>query len=85
VADREAAAVPAFMRVAAADLGLVTPVVVGQAVVALVYAEGPASAAHEPGAPVWSEQVEVLVRHASSRLESLTSQRTVEVLTHSTS
>jgi hypothetical protein len=85
VADRDAADVPAFMRVAAADLGLVTPVVVGQAVVALVYAEGPANAAQEPGAPVWSEQVEVLVRHASSRLESLTSQRTVEVLTHSTS
>jgi hypothetical protein len=73
------------MRVGPADLGLVTPVVVGQAVVALVYAEGPANAGHEPGAPVWREQVEVLVRHASSRLESLTSQRTVEVLTHSTS
>jgi len=85
VTDRDAADVPAFMRVAPADLGLVTPVVVGQAVVALVYAEGPASAAHEPGAPVWSEQVEVLVRHASSRLESLTSQRTVEILTQSTS
>jgi hypothetical protein len=82
VAERDAAAVPAFMRVAPAFVGLVTPVVVGQAVVALVYAEGAANQTNEPGAPVWSEQVEVLVRHASSRLESVTSQRTVEVLTH---
>jgi hypothetical protein len=82
VTEHEASHVPAFMRVAPSHVGLVTPIVVGQAVVALVYAEGPANSSNEPGAPVWSEQVEVLVRHASSRLESVTSQRTVEVLTH---
>jgi hypothetical protein len=82
VGAADAVHVPGFMRVATSNVGMVTPVVVGQAVVALVYAEGAANQANEPGAPVWSEQVEVLVRHASSRLESVTSQRTVEVLTH---
>jgi hypothetical protein len=74
---------PAFMRVPAGHLGLIAPVVVAKAVVALVYVEGPDVQAPETGAPVWSEQVEVLVRHASARLENVTSQRTVEVLSHS--
>ena len=73
---------PAFMRVAEGHLGVVAPLVVARAVVALVYVEGPDSQTAESGAPVWSEQVEVLVRHASARLENVTSQRTVEVLSH---
>ena len=92
VTFREAATVPAvglrpdpqippFMRVPAGRVGLATPLVVGKQVVALVYAEGAERAAGEPGEPVWTEQVEVLVRHASSRLENVTSMRTVEVLT----
>ena len=71
---------PAFLRVEAGNLGLILPVVVGQQVVALVFGEGPDRQQDEPGAPVWTEQLEVLVRHASSRLESITSLRTVEVL-----
>jgi hypothetical protein len=66
---------------AAGHSGLLLPVVVQRAVVALVYAEGPDHEGPEDGAPVWREQVEVLVRHASARLENVTSQRTVEVLT----
>lgn len=57
------------------------PLVVGKQVVALVYAVGAERVAGEPGEPVWTEQVEVLVRHASARLENVTSLRTVEVLT----
>jgi hypothetical protein len=59
----------------------VSPLQVGGRVVAVVFAEGP-DRQSPPGADsVWSEHVEVLVRHASSRLENITSRRTVEVLT----
>jgi hypothetical protein len=74
---------PAFMHVAAGHAALVLPVVVEHAVVAIVYAEGPDRSSAEPGAPVWSDEVEVLIRHASARLEMVTSQRTVEVLSGS--
>jgi hypothetical protein len=82
--DRADARLPAFMRVASGQLGLVLPLVVGQQVVAVLYAEGADKSAREPAEPVWTEHVEVLVRHAASRLESVTSQRTVEVLTSQT-
>jgi hypothetical protein len=72
---------PAFMRLESGQTGLIMPLTVGKEVVALVYADGADRRADDPGAPVWSEQVEVLVRHASARLENVTSQRTVEVLT----
>jgi hypothetical protein len=76
---------PAFMRVSPGRVGLAMPLVVGKDVVALLYAEGPERAAGEPGEPVWTEQVEVLVRHAGARLENVTanSLRTVEVLSTS--
>ncbi len=82
--DRPDARMPAFMRVVTGQLGLILPLVLGQQVVALVYAEGAAKQAKEAGDPVWTEQVEVLVRHAAARLENVTSQRTVEVLTNPT-
>jgi hypothetical protein len=82
VGDRPPAHVPAFMRVAASQVGLILPLVLGRQVVALVYAEGADRQAHETNEPVWTEQVEVLVRHAAARLENVTSQRTVEVLTN---
>jgi hypothetical protein len=82
VGERPPAHLPAFMRVGPGQVGLVLPLVLGQQVVALVYAEGPDRQAHETGEPVWTEQVEVLVRHAAARLENVTSQRTVEVLTN---
>jgi hypothetical protein len=78
--ETSAAAMPAFMRVPAGHLGLIVPLVVGREVVALVYVQGPVPGGDVPGAPVWTEQVEVIVRHASARLETVTSQRTVEVL-----
>lgn len=71
---------PAFMRVPSGRTGLAMPLVVGKDVVAVVYAEGAERAVGEPGEPVWTEQIEVLVRHASARLENVTSMRTVEVL-----
>jgi hypothetical protein len=79
--DREDPQVPMFMRVAAGQMGVLTPIVVANTVVALVFCEGPDRGADEPAAPVWTEHVEVLIRHASARLENVTSKRTVEVLT----
>jgi hypothetical protein len=49
--------------------------VVDQSAVALVFVEGPADTIS------WGDVVEVLVRHGSARLETVTSQRTVEALT----
>jgi hypothetical protein len=72
---------PAFMRVPVGHTGLVTPIIVAGEVVAVLYADDvDRSAAHED-APVWTEELELLVRHASARLENVTSERTVEVLT----
>ena len=71
--------VPAFLRPATGHSGLVIPVVVGGNVVSLVYAEGP-DRLSSPHGSVWIEAIELLVRHASSRLENVTSRRTVEVL-----
>jgi hypothetical protein len=70
------------MRVPAGHVGVIVPLVVGQEVVAIIYVEGPERAGGQPGEPVWAEQVEVLVRHASARLETVTSLRTVEVLSN---
>jgi hypothetical protein len=78
--DEKGQQTPAFMRVSAGQMGLIIPIVVANAVVALVYADGPDRLGEAPGAAVWNEQVEVLVRHASARLENVTSKRTVEVL-----
>jgi hypothetical protein len=78
------ATVPAFLRVPVSHTGLILPVVVQREAVAVLYADGPDREGDQAGAPVWTEQVEVLVRHASSRLENVTSQRTVEALTSGT-
>jgi hypothetical protein len=79
--------VPAFMRAMSGNTGLVVPINVGASVVAVLYAEGPerpsGAGAPASAASLWTEHVEVLVRHASSRLENVTSRRTVEVLTSS--
>jgi hypothetical protein len=72
--------VPAFMRVSPGHTGLILPVVLQREAVALVYADGADRETEQAGAPVWTEQVEVLVRHASARLENVTSQRTAEAL-----
>jgi hypothetical protein len=75
--------VPAFMRAGSGNAGLVVPLIVAGSVVALLYAEGPERQAGQASTSLWTEHVEVLVRHASSRLENVTSRRTVEVLTSS--
>ena len=73
---------PAFMRVQPGHVGLLIPLIVGREVVAVVYADGEERTTQQAGAAVWTEQVEVLVRHASARLENVTSMRTVEVLSN---
>jgi hypothetical protein len=73
--------VPPFMRAMSGNSGIVVPIIVAGAVVALLYAEGPERVAGQTATSVWMEHVEVLVRHAASRLENITSRRTVEVLT----
>jgi putative methionine-R-sulfoxide reductase with GAF domain len=69
------------MRAMSGSSGIVVPVIVAGHVVAVLYAEGPERDSDRSAASLWMEHVEVLVRHASSRLENLTSRRTVEVLT----
>ena len=73
--------VPAFLRPAAGHTAVLIPLQVSGKVVALVFAEGTDRQSPAGAGAVWSEHVEVLVRHASSRLENVTSRRTVEVLT----
>ena len=73
--------VPPFMRAMSGNSGVVVPVIVANSVVAVIYAEGQERVAGQRAPSIWMEHVEVLVRHASSRLENLTSRRTVEVLT----
>lgn len=79
--DNQEPATPAFMRVPVGHTGLVTPIVVAGEVVALLYADDVDRLAAQEDAPVWTEEVELLVRHAAVRLENVTSERTVEVLT----
>jgi hypothetical protein len=73
--------VPPFMRAMSGNSGIVVPVSVASSVVAVLFAEGPERIAGQTATSVWMEHIEVLVRHASSRLENITSRRTVEVLT----
>jgi hypothetical protein len=49
--------------------------------VAVLYAEGAERRSEQDEAGVWAEEVELLVRHAASRLENVTSERTVAALT----
>lgn len=74
---------PSFMRPLPGNTAVVIPLQVGGNVVALAYAEGVDRQTPSGAGSVWSEHVEVLVRHAASRLENVTSRRTVEVLTTS--
>jgi len=80
--DGEAAVdLPAFMRPPAGQAGLIAPLAVGGEVVAVLYAEGAERRSEQDEAGVWAEEVELLVRHAASRLENVTSERTVAALT----
>jgi hypothetical protein len=69
---------PAFMRVPAGHTGLVVPLTVGDEVVAVLYADDVGRREEHEDAPVWTEEVQLLARQASVRLEVVTSARTVE-------
>ena len=74
--------VPPFMRAMSGNSGIVVPVIVGELRRGRAVRRG--ARERSPArrrTSVWMEHVEVLVRHASSRLENVTSRRTVEVLT----
>lgn len=79
-ADDAETSVPAFMRVPVGHTGLVLPVIVGTEVVALVYADDTDQPPEQEDMPIWIEELDVVVRHASLRLETMTSVRTVELL-----
>jgi hypothetical protein len=81
LADGGTMAAPAFMRVPDGNTGMAVPITVGTEVVAVLYADDVDSLPEQEDAPVWTKEVELLVRHASLRLEHVTSVRTVEVLT----
>jgi hypothetical protein len=66
----------------AGQAGLIVPIVVGAEVVALLYADDVDRLPGQQDPSIWTEEVELLVRHASLRLENVTSARTVEVLTN---
>lgn len=85
-AERDAT-LPAFLRPAAGDLALVMPLSVGGDVVAIVFADGPEGAGAGDGGETpqaraaWVDEVELVARYARTRLESVTSERTVSALT----
>jgi multidrug efflux pump subunit AcrA (membrane-fusion protein) len=70
---------PGFMQVPVGHTGLVVPLIVGGEVVAVLYADDVGHAEEQEDAPVWTEEIDLLVRHASVRLENVTSVRTAEV------
>lgn len=72
---------PGFMKPPAGRTAVLLPLLVAGKVVAVVFAEGVDRQTPDGAGSVWTEHVEVLVRHAASRLENITSRRTVEVLT----
>jgi hypothetical protein len=71
---------PGFMRVPIGHTGLIVPLVVGGDVVAVLYADDVGKTEEHEDAPVWTEEIDLLVRHAAIRLENVTSVRTAEVL-----
>jgi len=81
VIEGRESSVPAFMRVPAGHTGLVVPLAIGGEVVAVLYADDMFRSMEQEDAPLWTEEVELLARHAALRLENVTSVRTVEVLT----
>jgi hypothetical protein len=68
----------AFAHLDEDRMGLVVPVVLGHATVAVVYVDD--GRADDPMAPAgWPEVVQILARHASRHLEALTAARTVRL------
>jgi len=75
---------PPFMRPPPGHVGLVAPLVLGEQVVAVLYADGAEQGAApntQAGHAAWADEVELMARHARARLENVTSERTVTALT----
>ena len=70
----------AFMHVPVGHTGLIVPLLVGRDVVAVLYADDVGGSDEQGDAPIWTEEIDLLVRHAAIRLENLTSARTTELL-----
>jgi hypothetical protein len=79
IAGRESAS-PVFMRVPIGHTGFVVPIIVGREVVAVLYADDVGQKEEHEDAPIWTGAIDLMVRHASLRLENVTSVKTVEVL-----
>lgn len=71
---------PSFMQVPVGHTGLIVPLVVGGEVVAVLYADDVGRQEEHVDSPIWTEEIDLLVRHAALRLENLTSIRTTEAL-----
>lgn len=71
---------PVFMQVPVGHTGLVVPMIVGGDVVAVLYADDVGREEEQVDSPIWTEEIDLLVRHAALRLENLTSARTAEAL-----
>jgi hypothetical protein len=63
-------ALPAFAAGAGSRYAITTPLTVGGAVVAILYADGPD--ADKSGEPLWPARLDVLARYAGRMLESIT-------------
>ncbi|HKE85629.1 MAG TPA: hypothetical protein VKB50_17835 [Vicinamibacterales bacterium] len=63
-------ALPAFAAGAGSRYAIATPLTVGGAVVAILYADGPD--ADKKGEPLWPARLDVLARYAGRMLESIT-------------
>lgn len=76
---RETAAGLAFARLSESQVGLAVPLCVGREVIGVIYADdGEDSEREVPGA--WPEAVELLARHASRKLESLTAAGAIRLI-----
>jgi len=82
--DGQPSAEPAFMRLPAGRQGCIVPLLVGGDVVAVLYADDLTRADDSADTSSWTDEVELLARHAAVRLENVTSHRAVEVLARST-
>ena len=71
---------PTFMQVPVGHTGLIVPLVVGGEVVAVLYADDVGQKEEHVDSPIWTEEIDLLVRHAALRLENLTSVRTTQAL-----
>lgn len=80
VPDDDESSLPDFMRVPDGHTALAVPLLVGGDVVAVLYADDVSKTVEGDGVALWTEEVQLLARHAALRLENVTSVRAVEVL-----